>query len=140
MRREVHELSKNRNPDAPEVIQSLNNQFIVSFPITPDGCNLIGGGLINSDPINYVFDNTTKTSIMITEASFLVNGPYRDMIYVISLKDTQFWHVLRPSISSIRKSLNFLENAAPVNVKAIYVFNTMPIIKYMICEYEKIYV
>lgn len=71
---------------------------------------------------------------MISEAYFLVNGPYKDLIFVVSLKDTQFWHVLRPSISSIRKALHFLENAAPVNVKAVYVFNTSPIVKYMIGE------
>jgi hypothetical protein len=71
---------------------------------------------------------------MISEASFLVNGPHREIIYVISLKDTQFWHIFQPSINSIRKSLDFLENAVPVSVKAVYIFNTLPVIKYMIGE------
>lgn len=133
-KKEVPEFFSNRHPDSSEVVQALENQNIVAFPITPDGCNLIGGSLRNSDPKNYVFDNTTKSLIMISEAFFLMNGPYRDIIYMISLKDVHFWHILRPSISSIRKSLHFLENAVPVNVKAIYVFNTLPIIKYMIGE------
>jgi hypothetical protein len=107
---------------------------MTAFPITPDGCNLIGGRLANSEPKNYIFDNTTKTLIMISEASFLVNGPHREIIYVISLKDTQFWHIFQPSINSIRKSLDFLENAVPVSVKAVYIFNTLPVIKYMIGE------
>ena len=130
----MHEFFDNRNPDSEEVIQSQNNQFIATFPITPDGCYFVGGGLANNEAKNYIFDNTTKTLMMISEVYMLMNAPCKNFKYVVSLKGTNFWHILQPSISSVRKSLNFLENAVPINVEAFYVLDALPIVKYMIGE------
>lgn len=58
------EFFTNRDVFSPEIQNALNNQFYVTLPVTPDGCNVIFHGLISHDPKKYVFDDVIKTFIM----------------------------------------------------------------------------
>lgn len=125
------EFFHNRNPESVEVRQCLDNQYYATFPPSPDNGNLIYTALSNYEPQSYVFDEACKTFIMLSEAYLHKNGPRADTIFVFDLKGVQIGHIFRPGISSIRKGMNFLENATPMNIKAIHIFNTVPFIRYI---------
>jgi hypothetical protein len=51
-------------------------------------------------------------------------GPRAGAVLVFDLKGVKFSHIFRPSINSIRKGLEFLQVANPINIKAIHVLNS----------------
>lgn len=130
-KKDMPEFFTNRNPESLEIKQCFDNQFYVTFPVSPDNCNLIYTALSDFEPKSYVFDEACKTFIMLCEVYFLKNGPNPDTIFVFDLQGVQFGHLFRPGINSVRKGLHFLENATPMNIKAIHIFNTVPFIRYI---------
>lgn len=130
-KKEMPEFFKNRNPESPEIIQCFNSQYYVTFPPSPDNCNLIYTAISNHEPKSYVFDEACKTFIMLSEAYLYRNGPRADTIFLFDLKSLKLGHIFQPAISSIRKGMHFLENATPMNIKAVHIFNTVPFIRYI---------
>lgn len=125
------EFFRNRNPESVEVKQCLDSQYYATFPPSPDNCNLIYTALSDYAPQSYVFDEACKTFIMLSEAYLYQNGPRADTIFIFDLKGVQIGHIFRPGIPSVRKGMHFLENATPMNIKAIHIFNTVPFIRYI---------
>lgn len=68
---------------------------------------------------------------MLSEAYLFKNGPRAETIFLFDLKNVKIGHIFQPSINSVRKGMHFLENATPMNIKAIHIFNTVPFIRYI---------
>lgn len=128
------EFFNNRDPESFEVKNCLDHLYYVTLPVTPCNCNLIFMSLNDHDPKNYNYDWATKTFIMVSEAYLYENGPRADTIFLFDLTGATFKHALKPSISSIRKGMHFLESATPLNIKAVHLFNAMPFMTYIFGE------
>lgn len=62
------EFFKNRDVDSVEVQAVLNNMNFGILPPTPDNCNLVLGRLASFEPKDYMFDETSKTFMMLLGA------------------------------------------------------------------------
>lgn len=105
---------------------------MVALPVTPNNCNVILQKLRSHDPKDYVFDATLKTFIMKAETYCCENGPRSGTIFIDDLEGATIWHLFQPSISSIRKGMKFLQEASPLDVKAIHIMNTVPFVNMII--------
>lgn len=55
-------------------------------------------------------------------------GPRDGIIIFDDLDGASIFHLLRPSLSTIRKGIRFLQEASPLDVKAIHIMNCVPFI------------
>lgn len=122
------EFFKNRNLDSEEIQKSLDTVITVDLPVTPDNCFTICNKLRSFDPEDYDFDACCKVMIMKAEACTLKNGPRDGIIFINDMEGSRSSHMLRPKINSIRKSLKFLQEAAPLKIKAIHIMNCTPFV------------
>lgn len=123
MKREMPEFFSNRDLASDEIQHTLDSLNFVGLPITPSNCNLVLIKLRSHDPKDYVFDAAVKTYIMKAEAYAFSNGPRDGMIFLDDLEGASIWHLFRPSLSSIRKGMRFLQEGSPMNIEAIHVIN-----------------
>lgn len=119
------EFFKNRDLAAPEIQACFENCYYVGLPVTPNNCSVILHKLRSPDPKDYDFDNAVKTYIMKVESYAYENGPRSGTIFIDDLEGTNFWHLFRPTISSVRKGMKFLQEGSPLDVKEIHIFNTV---------------
>ena len=47
------------------------------------------------------------------------------MIYLFDLKGLSYRYLFKPSISSMRKGIKFMEEGIPIEIKQVHVFNTV---------------
>ncbi|KAG5679563.1 hypothetical protein PVAND_009123 [Polypedilum vanderplanki] len=125
IKRSSPEFFQNRNVESDEIQNCLKNQYYVSLPTTPDNNMLIFHSLKNFDPNSYNFDSAAKTYIMTTEAYTFNHGPRAGVIYLFDLKGLSYRFLFKPSISSMRKGIKFLEEGIPFEIKQVHVFNTV---------------
>lgn len=128
MKTKVPNFFSNRDVSDRTIQDSLDHQYYVPLPVTPDNCNLIFHRLSSFDPKQYVFDEAVKTFIAVCEIYTFYNGPRSGTIFVFDLAGATAAHMLRPSLASIRKGMKFLQEGCPLNIKAIHVLNTVPFI------------
>lgn len=126
------EFFANRDVDSEAIQNCLKNLVYVGLPVTPSNQNLILHKLISHNPKDYVFDDSVKTFIMKCETYAYQNGPRNGTIFLDDLQGTSIWHLFRPSISSIRKGLKFLQDGSPMDVKEIHILNTVPFLNSII--------
>lgn len=126
------EFFDNRDVDSESIQHCLKSLAYVALPLTPNNQNVILHKLISHDPKDYVFDDSTKTFIMKAEIYAYKNGPRSGTIFINDLKGATIWHSLRPSLSSIRKGLKFLQEASPLDVKEVHILNTVPFLNMLI--------
>lgn len=121
------EFFSNRDLDSPEIQACLDNLIFVALPITPDNCNLILHKLKSHKPHDYVFEEAVKTYVMKAEEYTYHNGPRSGSIFINDLTGASFMHLFRVSINSLRKGLKFLQEASPLDVKAVHILNVIPL-------------
>ena len=124
MKSSCPEFFANRDVNSGAIQNCLKNLVYVSLPITPNNQNLLLHKLISSDPTDYVFDDSIKTFVMKAEIYAYKNGPRSGTVFIDDLQGATIWHLFRPSLTSIRKGLRFLQEASPFDVKAIHILNT----------------
>lgn len=140
----------NRDVTSDEIQNCLDNQDYVSLPITPSNCHLIFHRLSNYDPKSYTFDSAAKTFIMLSgnscnakvlccmkfifisrlpfpESSSYHNGPRSGIVFLFDLSGVGFMHLFKPSIGSMMKGINFLEEGMPFDIEAVHVLNSRKI-------------
>lgn len=126
LKKTTPEFFKNRDIQSDEIQKNLKVALAISLPMTPDNCNLILNKFINCDPKVYMFDDAMKYYVMKVEEHTYLYGPRSGTVFISDLEGVSFGHLFRPSMNSIRKSLRFLQEASPMNVKAIHIMNTVP--------------
>lgn len=126
IKRSTPEFFANRDVQSEEIQQCLENQEYFYLPVTSDNQSLIFHKVTNTDAKSYHFDNAAKTMMMTTENCLYSDGPRAGVIYLFDLKDIGLSFLLRPSISSIRKGIKFLEEGSPINITAVHILNVVP--------------
>lgn len=132
LKQAMPEFFGNRDMDLPEIQNALDNLYYVALPLTPDDCYLLLHKANSPYPKDYHFDAALKTFIMKTEVYAYNNGPRSGSVFIDDLKGVCFGHLFRPSLSSIRKSLRFLQEGSPLEVKAVHFINTVPFFNVML--------
>lgn len=122
------EFFKDRDLDSEEVQQALDCLIFVSLPVTPDNCYLIVTKLRMYNPKDYHFEPACKAFIMKTEATTYKHGPRDGIIFIDDLDGVSFFHMFRPNMNSVKKSIRFLQEATPLEVKEIHIMNSVPFI------------
>lgn len=56
------------------------------------------------------------------------HGPRDGFIVLIDLKGTGLGHLTRASLKSIKAVFNFIQECAPLKIKAVHVINVVPFI------------
>lgn len=130
VKHECPEFFKNRDLDSEEVQQALDTLIVVALPVSPDNCLMIAQKLRLFNPKDYNFDGACKMYIMKTEATTYQHGPRDGIIFINDLDGASFFHMFRPSMNSLRKGARVLQDAAPLEVKAIHMLNTVSFINY----------
>lgn len=156
MKKNAPEFFANRDVFSKEMQFALDHQVYLTLPVTPDNCTPILHKLSDYNPKTYVFDETIKTFIMTagkffvfkstlnqfdqnsfkpTEAITFKHGPRDGTIFLFDFEGGTFWHLFRPTISSIRKGIEFLQGGSPLNVTSIHVFNVPYFMDIIFCEF-----
>lgn len=61
-------------------------------------------------------------------------GPRSGIIALLDFEGVSFRHLLKPSLSSMKKGVRYLEDVIPVEVKAVHVLNSTKILKLVLGE------
>lgn len=78
-------------------------------------------------------------NFLFVEACAFQNGPRDGTIFIYDFEGGGFRHIMKPSISSVRKGIEFLQAGSPLNVKAIHVFNVPYFMDVVFCELNDLY-
>lgn len=54
------------------------------------------------------------------------HGPRDGFIFIFDLKGAGLGHLAKPSVKSMMKGMKFLQDAVPINLKAIHILNSVP--------------
>lgn len=80
----------------------------------------------------------SKTSLQIhfkiAEGSIFLNGPRDGAIFIYDIKDVGFRHLLQPSISSVKKGMEFVQFGSPLNISSIHILNSTPVMGLIFSE------
>lgn len=124
IKKSTPEFFANRDIASEEIQKCLDNQDYIRLPITPDNCHLIFHRLSSHDAKTYSYDSAVKTFIMLTETDIYYNGPRSGVVYLFDLRGVGLMHLFKPSISSMRKGIQFLDEGMPIEIKAVHVLNS----------------
>ncbi|KAL7030133.1 hypothetical protein ACKWTF_006537 [Chironomus riparius] len=123
------ELFWNRDPESKELQFSFQIQQMATLPISPDNCVVFIHRTVDTDPHKYHYDDVFKMFMMMAEIAIFTNGPRNGSIFISDWTGAKFGHLFRASISSIRKSLDFVQNAIPMEIKAVHILNSSYLIQ-----------
>lgn len=120
----VPEFFSNRDPFLKEIRAQYN--VISIFPtkkFTKEGYQILYGDFLHSDASAYVFFDSIKYFIMVTELASLKIGPVSGIVVVVDVQHMTLGHVGRMNIMGLKKFMYFIQEAAPVRLKQIYLLN-----------------
>ena len=69
-----------------------------------------------------------------SENAILTHGPRNGSIFISDWTGASFGHLFRASISSIRKSLDFIQHASPMKMRAVHILNSSYLIQVLFCK------
>ncbi|XP_015184449.1 PREDICTED: CRAL-TRIO domain-containing protein DDB_G0278031-like [Polistes dominula] len=120
----VPEFFANRDPFLKEI--RTQSSIIRVFPVkelTKEGYQMIYADLAHSDPSSYVFYDATKYFLMAVELGTYKVGPVNGLVFITDVQNITLGHVGRINIMGLKKFIYFVQEAAPIRLKQIYVLN-----------------
>ncbi|KAF5284626.1 hypothetical protein FQA39_LY16984 [Lamprigera yunnana] len=116
------EFFTNLNFDA--VSKMLDLTFFSPLPkLTLEGYHIVFSKLLTPDSSNYVYSQHAKLFLMTLTAFLERQGPSKGLVIVQDFKEFTFGHLVKIPILEVKKLLLFLQEALPVRLKGIYLFN-----------------
>lgn len=91
----------------------------------PQGNRIIFHRLGDTRPHQYMFDDGIKLLNMTADASIYKHGVSPGYIFLFDMQGVRLGHLMRLSISSIRRFFEYLQDGMPVRLKGIHVLNTV---------------
>lgn len=118
-----------RDPTKEEIVEIAKAVGIVILDgRDKDGNVVVFQRLIDTDPAHYNMDLTLKLSHMLSTVWQLENGTSQGTVLIYDQRGFGLSHMARGSLSSMRNMTNYVQECAPINVKAIYVIYTNAVI------------
>lgn len=83
---------------------------------------------MDPNPNNYDLYHHLKASDMTISLSLIKEPLYEGQIYIIDPTGGTFGHLLKFSLSAVRKYFFFVQEALPVRIKGIHIINTFALV------------
>ncbi|XP_018393542.1 PREDICTED: alpha-tocopherol transfer protein-like [Cyphomyrmex costatus] len=100
-------------------------QFLLNG-LTKDGYKMIFFSLLDSDPSSYNLDYSFKYTTMLTDVHFLMDGTNNGFVFVIDGSKFSVGHIIRFNPLVLKKCVYYVQEAAPMSIKAIHIINSLP--------------
>ncbi|CAG9803040.1 unnamed protein product [Chironomus riparius] len=113
----------NRDPESEDLQLSFKVAQMAALPITPNNYFVFIYRTVDIDSKKFNFDSVFKTFMMMAENAMITNGPQDGAIFISDWKVSSFGHIFRPRISSIKKALDYIQNASPLKTRAVHILN-----------------
>lgn len=84
--------------------------------------------LLDFDSSKFNQNEAIKYLLMTCEVQNLLNGTSSGQIVILDAIGLSFGHIAQLNIMTLKKFLFYVQEAAPVRLKAIHIMNTMPIV------------
>ncbi|XP_022120743.1 alpha-tocopherol transfer protein-like [Pieris rapae] len=129
LRKNTPELFDNRIlslDDMKTCIEAL--EFSVLPGKSCKGYDLIYHRLHLTEPSKYIFESAAKMLFMTVDACLYKRGPQPGHIFVFDMRGVKLGHITRVGLLPLRKFFQYIQEAMPVRMKSIHVFNTEPVI------------
>ncbi|XP_031331944.1 alpha-tocopherol transfer protein-like [Photinus pyralis] len=129
LRAQCPEFFANRDPRRAEVRVQIDSSCFVSLPKkTHDGNRILLYKMFVSEIGKFDPNETVKLLDMGITLDLLQNGTADGIVVVCDLEGATFAHILRVSLSTVRNSYTYLQDAVPVRLKAVHYFNAIGIL------------
>lgn len=123
------EFFENRNVTTPEILPYIEALEFSYLPEqSPEGYDIIFHRLHHTEPSKYNFEVGVKLLFMTAEACLYKRGPQRGYIFLFDMRGVKLGHLMRLSLTSLRKFFQYVQEAAPLHMRAIHVLNTEPVL------------
>ncbi|XP_050353715.1 alpha-tocopherol transfer protein-like isoform X1 [Nymphalis io] len=136
LRKNTPEIFDNRIINSDDLKPSVE---ALEFAVLPEqscaGYDLIYHRLHYTEPSKYHFEPGCKLLFMTVDSCLSKRGPQPGHIFVFDMRGVRLGHLTRVSLSfqkdrqsSLRKFFQYVQEAMPVRMREIHVFNTEPIV------------
>ncbi|XP_025997247.1 alpha-tocopherol transfer protein-like isoform X2 [Solenopsis invicta] len=116
----------NRDPlEEKELRQAFKVSSIFRLNgVTKNGYKMIYRTFLDADPSHYIFKNDVKYGLMLLDMSFLMDGTNNGYVLICDASKLSFGHVIRMNPLEVKKCFYYIQEAAPVRLKAMHIINT----------------
>ncbi|KAL0267029.1 UNVERIFIED_CONTAM: hypothetical protein PYX00_009408 [Menopon gallinae] len=129
LRLKVPQFFEGRDINSDSLDKALRVLHYGIFPKkTPENYQVVFHKLNNPDPLQYVFNDGFKLLSMMIDAVYAKEGPLPGLLILFDLTDVKIGHITRLPLNSVRKCLEYIQDAIPIRLKGIHVLNVHPII------------
>ncbi|XP_070155652.1 alpha-tocopherol transfer protein-like isoform X2 [Polyergus mexicanus] len=97
--------------------QKIKKEYIMTF-----------GKFLDPDPSKFDYLECIKYFFMTCEVQNLIRGTNEGLIVIIDASGLSFAHIARLNLMNLKKIVYYIQEASPIRLKAIHIFNTGPII------------
>jgi len=109
------------------------NTFInrASVPLqyeTKEGYIITFGKLLDPDSNQFDVYECAKYLFMTCEVQNIIRGTNEGLVVIVDTAGLTIGHIARMNLMIIRKLLYYIQEAAPVRLKALHILNTMPVV------------
>ncbi|XP_050671259.1 alpha-tocopherol transfer protein-like isoform X2 [Leptidea sinapis] len=129
LRRSTPEMFDNRILTTEENKAALE---ALEYSILPEksceGYDMIYHRLYNTEPSKYCFEAGCRILFMTVDACLHKRGPNPGFIFLFDMAGVKLGHITRVGLLSLRKFFQYVQEAMPVRMRAIHVFNTEPVL------------
>jgi len=80
------------------------------------------------NPNKFDYFECTKYALMTCEVQNLLEGTSEGQIVILDATGLSFGHIANFNLMGIKKILFYIQEAAPVRLKALHILNTMPMV------------
>ncbi|XP_018393625.1 PREDICTED: alpha-tocopherol transfer protein-like [Cyphomyrmex costatus] len=118
----------NQDPLKEKGLQQIFKTSFV-FPLnglTKDGCKMIFFSLLDSDPSSFDWIYSFKYATMSLDIHLLMDGTTNGSIFIVDASKFSFGHVRRLNPLAMKKYMYYVQEAAPVRLKALHIINALP--------------
>ncbi|RLU19744.1 hypothetical protein DMN91_008301 [Ooceraea biroi] len=124
------EIFSNRDPVArKELRKAFTTAAIVPLKYeTKEGYIVTLAKFLDPDPTQFDSLECSKYMLMTCEVQNIVRGTSKGLVVVLDAADLSFGHVARMDLMKLKKMMYYIQEAAPVRIKALHIINTMPVV------------
>ncbi|XP_011859176.1 PREDICTED: alpha-tocopherol transfer protein-like [Vollenhovia emeryi] len=124
------EIFSNRDPIARKELREAFS-IVAATPLeqkTKEGYIMTFAKLLDPNPDKFNFFESVKYILMTCEVQNIVHGTSEGQVVIIDAAGLTFGHTATFNLTTLKKTLFYIQEAAPVRIKAFHILNTMPIV------------
>lgn len=98
---------------------------MISLPnLSPEGYRILVYKLRNTDPSRVHFGEAVKAFCMFNDVQISEDGPMNGYVVVFDMEGVKLGHLAKVQFGPLRTFMNYIQEAHPVRLKAIYIVHT----------------